>query len=209
MATLTVIVGYCGSGKSWWLEQRRRDRPDAHFMEEGAQVYPSGGLHEDVARALRAGKDCFVGLMDCLRAGNRAALVGSAGEKAPGTTIKWVFYENDVTKANKNVCRDAARERDEKGNIEQNLGCAGVYNIPPDSELLPVHPLPDRGRNRRLKVTLVPKQPELGVFEVAKLMSAEKDVTYLARAAHPASDLGGLKDCLAELTGDDVELEEA
>ena len=89
-----------------------------------------GGLHDEVAEALRAGKDCFVGLMDCGHPGNQAALERSVGEKAPGTTLKWVFYENDVAKANKNVFRDAARDRDEKGNFEQNIRWAAFYTSP-------------------------------------------------------------------------------
>jgi len=150
-----------------------------------------------------------VGLMDCLRAGNRTALEGSLREKAPGTTLRWVFYENDVSKANKNVFRDAARDRDEKGNVEQNIRWAAFYAIPAGAVVLPVHPLPNRGRHRRLKVTLAPIEPELVGFEVAKLMSADQDVTYLASAVRPAADLRGLKESLAELTGDDIELEEA
>ena len=138
MATLTVIVGYCGSGMSWWLGQRRRERPDAHFMEEGAQVHPGGSLHDEVAEALRAGKDCFVGLMDCGHPGNQASLERSLGEKAPGTPLKWVFYENDVAKANKNVCRDAARDRDEKGNIEQNLRWKTFYKVLYGAEVIPI-----------------------------------------------------------------------
>jgi hypothetical protein len=44
------------------------------------------------------------------------------------------LYESDVTRANTNVCRDAAGGRDERGNIEQNLLWAEIYKIPPDDK---------------------------------------------------------------------------
>jgi hypothetical protein len=144
MANLTVIVGYCGSGKSWWLRQRQNERPDAFLMEEAAQTYPDGGLHGSVVAALDSGRDCFVGLMDCIRAENRQALEYSLNERVPGAMLAWVFYENDVDKANRNCERDPERHRDICGNIEQNLRCRALYSIPPGAIVLPIHELPVR-----------------------------------------------------------------
>lgn len=105
-------------------------------MNEGAQTYPGGELHALVASALKAGQDCFVGLMDCAHATNRAALQASVA-KIGDVTIKWVFFENRADKANENCRRDPSRS-DVAGNIAQNERWSADYDIPPEAEVLEI-----------------------------------------------------------------------
>ena len=55
---------------------------------------------EAILKALNMGRDCFVTLFDCLAVDNRRVLEQQMREHAPGATIAWWFFENDVEKAN-------------------------------------------------------------------------------------------------------------
>jgi hypothetical protein len=145
MSTLTVIVGYCGSGKSTLLDETRRQRADAEFMDEG---FLSPGNDRDYAKraailkALDVGRDCFVTLFDCLAVDNRRLLERQMREHAPGATIAWWFFADDVEKANRNCVRDRTRERDIAGNVAQNLRAQPFYTIPSTARIMPIVELP-------------------------------------------------------------------
>ncbi len=145
MATLTVIVGYCGSGKSWLLDAKRIEQPTAGFMDEGF-LSPGNprdlGLKAEVVKALGEGRDCFITLMDCGHPANKDALEREIAATAHGTTISWIFFEDDVSRANQNCSRDRKRT-DPGGNIAQNNRWAKVYKIPPGSEVRPIFELPE------------------------------------------------------------------
>ncbi len=145
MATLTVIVGFCGSGKSWLLDRKRIEHPGAGFMDEG---FLSPGNERDhavkaeVLKALGEGRDCYITLMDCGHQANKAAMECEIAAKAPGSTVSWIFFEDDVVRANQNCSRDSKRT-DPSGNIAQNNGWATVYKIPPGAEVRPIFELPE------------------------------------------------------------------
>ena len=142
MPTLTVIIGYCGSGKSFWIEQKRVEFPDAYCQDEGAQLIPSGGLDPKVAEQLKK-RDCFVSLMECGDPRNRAALEASVQQLVPGAVVKWIFFENDVDKANRNCRNDRQRSRAVEANVSQNNAFVPRFSIPDVSTVLPIHVLLD------------------------------------------------------------------
>jgi hypothetical protein len=145
LATLTVIVGYCGSGKTWLLDQKRIEHPAGVFMDEG---FLSPGNPRDlelkahILRGLAEGRDCFITLMDCGHPANKEALEREIEGTVPEAKIKWIFFQNDVARANQNCSRDPKRQ-DPLGNIAQNNMWAAVFSIPPEAELRPIFELPD------------------------------------------------------------------
>jgi hypothetical protein len=151
VAALTVIVGYCGSGKTWLLDCKRVERPAAGFMDEGF-LSPGNArdltLKAEILQALGAGRDCYITLMDCGLASNRDALTDEIGRAVPGTTITWIFFENDVSKANQNCLRDPARRGARaQGNVEQNHRWAASYSLPEGVGARPIFELPDSGED--------------------------------------------------------------
>lgn len=147
MATLSVIVGYCGSGKSKLLALIKTAFPLVCTMEEGfANPGNDGdrGGRQGILAGLRAGRDCAVGSMDCAHVEHRDKVAREVEAEAPGTRIVWVVYENDVTRCNENCARDTSRQRDVAGNVAQNDSWASGYSIPSGAVVLGVYPLPPR-----------------------------------------------------------------
>jgi hypothetical protein len=85
--------------------------------------------------------------MDCAHAENRAALETSVRQRVPDAVIAWLFFENNVEKANQNCRRDPTR-RDVSGNIAQNNAWSKAYDIPAAAEVLPIYELPEPAPNR-------------------------------------------------------------
>lgn len=145
MATLTVIVGYCGSGKSWLLGQKRLENPEGVFMDEGF-LSPGNprdeALKAEVLSGLGGGRDGYITLMDCGHPENKKALEREIASKVPGATLVWIFFENDVEEANQNCRRDPIRQ-DAPGNVAQNNGWAAVYTIPDGVEVRQIFELPE------------------------------------------------------------------
>jgi hypothetical protein len=149
MANLAVVIGYCGSGKSKLLELIRVAFPSVLTMEEG---FAAPGRNpavvtewQGILAALKAGRDCAVGSMECGHKEFRDDLEAMVKAFAPGTKIVWIAFDNDVGLANENCRRDTARDRDVARNIEQNDRWAEGYSVPDkDVVRLGIFPLPPR-----------------------------------------------------------------
>lgn len=140
MATLTIIVGLCGSGKTTILNQIAAAFPSARTMNEGF-VSPSNerDQRERVAilEALRNGTPAIVGSFECMNADNRAHAMQQIRAEAPGTDFLWICIENDLELANENCRRDPKRdEAAATGHIRQNEAWSANYSTPDGAIIL-------------------------------------------------------------------------
>lgn len=133
MATVTVIIGLCGSGKS-----RVANRiVGATLFDEG--VAPGWPNCRPFHEALAAGKDCaIVEIAYCVEA-KRVKFVNEILTKYPGTTFNWICLENNPAVANTNCREDPARTMEQiEGNIAQNARMTAVYTYPPGAVVLKI-----------------------------------------------------------------------
>ena len=125
MATVTVILGLCGSGKTTFAKQLAA----VSVFDEG--VAPGWPKHEAFLDALADGKDCAIVEVAYCFASVRDDFVRETLRRHPETRFNWVCFENDVQGANAN-CRADARRSPElvTGNIDQNERMARDYTYP-------------------------------------------------------------------------------
>lgn len=147
MATLTIIVGYCGSGKSTVKNTLATACPAARVMDEGFAVPTTDRDHRErgaIFQALRDGRSAIVTSLDCASATNRSSVATEVQSEAPGTMILWLFIENDVERANRNCWRDPNRKQDAEGRVAINNSCSGwPYDIPPEAIVLKMYEVPE------------------------------------------------------------------
>ena len=142
MATLTIIAGLQGAGKSHRVDELRRVTsgicvPD--FMKDSikhsaqfihSQHYPQ------VINDLRDGKDCIIADVAFCNTGRRVEAEQVVAHDVPGVTIKCEFFENDSAK-----CRVNALHRN-RPNVDEELqkidDLSAEYDISPGAKLLPV-----------------------------------------------------------------------
>lgn len=147
MATLNVVVGFCGAGKSTLI--REFGREGMATMDEGfvAPMNESDAAGRvAILKALNDGRDCAVGSMECSYEPNRQALQRDIAAAAPYATILWHFFAKDRQTADNNCRRDRSRPRDVEGNIAQNARwdtAERPYTIPPGAIVRPIYRLPD------------------------------------------------------------------
>jgi hypothetical protein len=145
MATLSVFIGYCGSGKSQLLRMIAFACPTVKVVDEGFVDPQSSQDHETRGKvwdALKAGQDCAVGSMDCANPKWRVCLERAVNENAPGTRLAWVVLENNVERCNENCRRDKSKPRQVEGNIAQNERWRTRWTTPEDAFIMGVYPLP-------------------------------------------------------------------
>ena len=151
MATLLVIFGLCGSGKTDYLFKPLMVAcPDAESHDEGFLRSDDFGqrIKATVKTALLAGRNCVIVEVECCFLERRAALDLWVAENAPGTRRVWVCYENDREKANKN-CIDREKKGgkgDAVGHVQINGRLSPRYTIPHDAVTLKINgPSDQRG----------------------------------------------------------------
>lgn len=146
MATLTIIVGYCGSGKSTVMGKLAAAFPTACVMDEGFAVPINDRDHRErgaIFQALRDGRPAIVTSFECACETNREQVKAEVQAEAPGTLFLWLFIENDVEKANQNCRRDPSRSSTVEGLVDINNRCsAWPYSIPPEAIVIRMHEMP-------------------------------------------------------------------
>jgi hypothetical protein len=126
VATVTVILGLCGSGKSHYLKNMSNVEP----FEEGA--WPDNRKEwKRFLDTLAMGKDCGVIEIAYITEDGRDELVRLVGGRYPDTNFEWICFKNDLATANWNCLNDPERPRDRaEGNVAQNNCWTHQYTIP-------------------------------------------------------------------------------
>jgi hypothetical protein len=144
---LTVIVGYCGAGKSTLLRQLQAAKATLVTLDEG---FANPGSERDregraaVCDALRKGADAAITSMDCSHKATYERVKAEVEKEAPGTTIHWIYFEDDLTTCNSNCDKDPERTPEQKdGNKKQNARWKRMtgYFVPPEATLRRVQAL--------------------------------------------------------------------
>lgn len=131
MATVTFLVGLCGSGKSYLAGELIRTE-GGHWFDDVA----GGSKYPQVREALLNGINCIVEEVGLCRRADREEALRLLSD-IPELRIRWVYFENDLESANHNV-----RARSNKGDVELHLGYNATlyptYEIPADATPRPI-----------------------------------------------------------------------
>lgn len=138
MATVTVITGLCGSGKSEYLKQMT----GVISFDEGVRPDQPTNMQKFLD-VLEMGKDCAIVEIAYIAEHWRNELVRQVTERFPDTIFKWVYFENDLEKANANCLNDPKRSMEAReGNLRLNTRWTESYSIPEGADVLKIFPLP-------------------------------------------------------------------
>jgi hypothetical protein len=136
---LRLILGLCGSGKSYAIERLQEADPELRMFDEG--VFHDDVRCSKVRAALREGRRCAIA--DCRllsEEGRRDALERLAG-LVSRDEIQWVCFENDTETANHN-CRVRRNKGFAEDHIRLNELWTREYTYPAGAVPLPVFRLP-------------------------------------------------------------------
>ena len=137
MAVVTIILGLCGSGKTFTANKLVGVKKfDEGFIVEEHQ-------QEELFDSLRAGKDCVVIEIHFCWSEFRDPFIQRVLKEAPGTTIEWIAFENDLATANRN-CRLRENKGDAERHIEINDRLSRKYTMPPGAEVKKIFPLHEK-----------------------------------------------------------------
>ena len=129
MATVTFILGLCGSGKTWLADRIVAARKfDEQFLKDQAQ-------HAALIEALSSGNDSVVVEIAYCREDARQEIVSEITGAVPNVKINWLCIENDLYRANKN-CRERANKPDSEGHIRFNHEVSSSYAYPDGAVIL-------------------------------------------------------------------------
>jgi hypothetical protein len=144
--TLTIVIGLCGAGKSWFLNKMRQTHPTAAFFDEGLSDRGKSGVarRKAVAAKLKRGGDVFVGDLWCGWAPRRKAVLKHLKQLVPNLKVVWFFYENTPRKANQNCRKRNRGRRDPAGHITINRRWSKRLTKPKGAIVLQIHMI---GRN--------------------------------------------------------------
>jgi hypothetical protein len=142
VGTLTIVIGLCGSGKSWFLNTMQKSHPVAKFFDEGLSDRGQSGIdrRKKVAIALKNGFDVYVGDLWCGWSARRRVVVKHLKQLVPKLRIVWFYYENSLCKANNN-CRKRRNKRDAKGHVAINQRWSSRLTAPRGAIVMKIHQL--------------------------------------------------------------------
>jgi len=143
--TLTIVIGLCGSGKSWLLKRLAKTHPKARIFDEGVAdrgKWQKRGIikRKTIARCLRRGQDVFASDLWCGYAPSRKIVLKHLRQLVPNLCIVWLYFENNIRAANNN-CRLRKNKRDAKGHIKINRKWHKRLTVPRDAIVLKIHTL--------------------------------------------------------------------
>jgi hypothetical protein len=139
VATVTVILGLCGSGKS-------------HFAERmvGVKLFDEGVLWgwpnwQPFCEALASGKDCAIVEAAFCFESNREVFLKKIREINPDTIVNWICLENNPVAADENCHNDSKRPKKHiEGNILQNDRVTKLYTYPEGAVILKIVGIPKK-----------------------------------------------------------------
>jgi hypothetical protein len=142
MATVTVILGYCCSGKTHLADEMVKTlgvtKFDEGFLNDSAQ-------HAQLIEALRNNIDCVVVEIEYCLEEPRQFIVEKLKREVPGVSVKMEFFEANLQKANEN-CRRENHKGDPEGHIWINTHRIGSgYKIPPGVTPREIYQSPEFG----------------------------------------------------------------
>lgn len=138
MAKVTLVIGLCGSGKTYLSEQLAQ--------QTGAELFESLVEQQVVEvprllESLKAGKNCVVEEISFCTPEGREWIMRRIRNEVPDIQVEWNCYENDLDAANHNV-----RQRKNKGephrHIEINERVSSQYTYPEGCTLVKIFRLP-------------------------------------------------------------------
>lgn len=137
-----MVLGLCGSGKSYVIERMGVD----HLIEEG---FCMDGLHAEHHRQLvewlRAGKHVALSEIQFLVPSIRDAYIAHLMQQTKGGfTLDYLCFENDLPSANWNCRHRGNRPGDPggRGHIELNERHSPFYGPPAGVSLVPIFRVP-------------------------------------------------------------------
>ncbi len=146
MATVTFILGYCCSGKTYLADEMVKTLGVKKF-EEGFR--DDMNKHAQLIKALRNNIDCVVVEIDYCLEQRRQSIVEKLKREIPEVTVNFVFFEANLDKANEN-CRRSNHKDDPEGHIWINTHRIGSgYKIPPGEIVLEIYQVPELEADRR------------------------------------------------------------
>lgn len=131
-ATVTFILGLCGSGKTHLIERLPADLK----FDEGF-LWNLANEHERLIAALASGKDCIAIEIEYCRQSHREEIVDYIRKAVPNVKIKWLCFENSLAKANKN-CRERTDKPDPERHVVINQLLSPDYTYPDGAEIRPI-----------------------------------------------------------------------
>jgi hypothetical protein len=138
--TVVFVVGLAGSGKSHYIERLRPDWAcDEGFMAAGLHE----ANHRKLVRMLRMGKLCAVAELQLLNRYVRPGYAQRLKRNVPSARVRWVFFENNLSAANRN-CRlrkNKPMDRGGKAHIRLNEARSPYYYVPPGAKTIRIHRL--------------------------------------------------------------------
>lgn len=144
MPKVTIVTGLLASGKSTLMRKIVAETGATHidhfFTDRSGVMSGQSGFtrekHRELVAGLRAGRDFAIEEIGFCLASNREAFAATLRWEVPGVEITWVFFENDLEKANRNIRHRAAP--DLPGQLDLNSGLTRVYTIPAGAKPLPI-----------------------------------------------------------------------
>jgi len=138
--TLTVVVGLCGSGKTWLLERVGQACPDVSTFDEGfSDRGPHGtARRRAVADVILSGRHVVVADLWCGYRPRRRQVLQNLRRMVPDVFVQWLWYENDLSTANHN-CRLRTNKADAEGHVAINDRWSPHLTMPKGAVVFPIH----------------------------------------------------------------------
>lgn len=137
MPEITLILGLCGSGKTYLAEAMKKKNPTIFLMDEGFNL-DFDKNYKILIEHLREGKICIVIEIEfCYRKDLRELLEQRLSHDLAEVKIIWKCFENDIKKANQNVSK-RKNKGDAKGHRDINSKVSSLYTFPDNAEVLPI-----------------------------------------------------------------------
>jgi hypothetical protein len=141
MATLTIIVGMAGSGKSWLCDDIKKQRATPVYIFKDATLTNSDErraghecLGEMVARLVGRSEDCVMDEAHLTVPGFRQSFKSFCDTFLEGVDQKWIFYEANVLACINNLFHDAqSNGRVELSRYRALEAQRGIYKVPDEA----------------------------------------------------------------------------
>jgi hypothetical protein len=144
--TLTIIIGLCGSGKTWLLNKLHKAHPKAKIFDEGLSdcgYWKKRGIErrEKVARYLTRGYDVYAADLWCGWKPRRKAVLWHIRKFVPDLKVVWLYFKTNLRAANANCRLREKGRRDPKGHIRINNRWAKRLTAPKDAIIMEIYRL--------------------------------------------------------------------